>query len=137
MNGKRLHITNDRRGRLAHSRTGLLACRALFIALLAGLCLSPASLLAHGSGKHIRGYVEKASSESITVKTTAGKIVEAAVGTKTTYTRGSHAIQKTDIKVGDRIVIHAADVNGKLVAHTVQIGTASAGQLPAKRPAKQ
>jgi hypothetical protein len=101
--------------------------------LLAALCLAPAGLLAHGSGKHVRGYVEKLSSESITVKTTAGKIVEAAVGTKTTYTRGDHAIQKADIRAGDRIVIHATEVNGKLVAHTVQIGTASAGKQPAKR----
>src|SRR5688572_17407120 len=101
--------------------------------LLAALCLAPAILLAHGSGKHIRGYVEKVSSESITVKTTAGKIVEAGVGTKTTYTRSDLPIQKTDIKVGDRIVIHATEVNGKLVAQTVQIGTAGAAKPPAKQ----
>jgi hypothetical protein len=101
--------------------------------LLAVLCLAPAILLAHGSGKHIRGHVEKVSSESITVKTTAGKIVEAAVGTKTTYTRSDQPIQKADIKAGDRIVIHAAEVNGKVVAHTVQIGTAGAAKPPAKR----
>jgi hypothetical protein len=108
-----------------------------YIVLLAALCLAPAILLPHGSGKHIRGFVEKVSSESITVKTTAGKIVEAAVGTNTTYTRSDLPIQKTDIKVGDRIVIHAAEVRGKLVADSVQIGTAGAGQQPAKRPAKQ
>jgi hypothetical protein len=29
---------------------------------------------------------------------------------------------KADIKVGDKVVIHAEEVNEKLTAHTVQLG---------------
>ena len=42
-----------------------------------------------------------------------------------TYERAKQPIQKTDIKVGDRIVIHAMEVNEKLVAHTVEVGATS------------
>ena len=54
-------------------------------------------------------------------------VVVVAVGfdAKTTYSRGKQAVRKTDIKVGDRVVIHADEVNEKLVAHTVELGTAS------------
>lgn len=38
--------------------------------------------------------------------------------------RGVVLIQKSDIKVGDRIVIHATEMKEKLVAHTVEIGAA-------------
>jgi hypothetical protein len=39
----------------------------------------------------------------------------------TTYERAKTArSSKTDIKVGDRIVIQAIEVNKKLVAHTVE-----------------
>ena len=76
------------------------------------------------------GTMTKVSDASVTVKTTAGKTVVVGLDPKlTTYQRAKQPIQKTDIKVGDRIVIHAVEVNEKLVAHTVEIGTAT--------PAKQ
>ena len=75
----------------------------------------------------------KISDAAVTVKTTAGKSVEVGFDAKmTTYERAKQPIQKTDIKVGDRIVIHAMEVNEKLVAHTVEIGTA-----PVKQAKKQ
>lgn len=61
----------------------------------------------------------------MTVKTTAGKIVEVGFDAKTTYARAKLPIQKTGVKVGDRIVIHAVEVNEKLVAHTVDLGAAT------------
>ena len=59
------------------------------------------------------------------MKTTAAKIVEVGFDAKTTFAQAKKLIQKSDIKVGDRIVIHAVEVNEKLVAHTVEIGAAS------------
>jgi hypothetical protein len=94
--------------------------------------LSPAIATAHGGEEHVTGTVIKISDTSVTVKTTAGKTVEVAFDAKTTYARAKQPIQKTDIKVGDRIVIHAIEMNKKLVAHTVEIGTASQARLPAK-----
>jgi len=104
------------------------------IAILAIVSLALLSTIAraHGGEEHVTGTVTKISDTSVTVKTTAGKTVEVGFDTKTTYARAKQPIQKTDIKVGDRIVIHAAEVNEKLIAHTVEIGTATAGKHAVK-----
>ena len=98
------------------------------IALLAILVLGllPTIVLAHGGEEHVTGTVTQISDTSVTVKTTTGKDVSVAFDGKTTYTRADQPIQKTEIKVGDRIVIHAVELNQKLVAHTVQIGASKA-----------
>src|SRR5436853_5689170 len=98
------------------------------VALLAivSLALLPTIATAHGGEEHVTGTVTKISDTFVAVKTTAGKSVEIGVDAKTIYARGKKPIQKTDIKVGDRIVIHAAEVNEKLVARTVEIGAATA-----------
>src|SRR6266853_4146550 len=104
------------------------------VAILAivSLALLPTIARAHGGEEHVTGTVTKISDASVTVKTTAGKTVEVGFDAKTTYARGKEPLQKTDIKVGDRIVIHAVEVNEKLVAHTVAIGTAVVAKQAAK-----
>jgi hypothetical protein len=99
------------------------------VALLTMLSLTllPAIAIAHGGEEHVIGTVTKISAASVTVKTTEGKTVEVGFDAKmTTYERAKQPIQKADIKIGDRIVIHAMEVNEKLVAHSVEIGTAGA-----------
>ena len=106
------------------------------VALLAivSLALLPTIVTAHGGEEHVTGTVTKISDTSVTVKTTAGKTVEVGFDAKmTTYERAKQLIQKTDIKVGDRVVIHAMEVNEKMVAHSVEVGTATT----AKRAVKQ
>lgn len=89
------------------------------------LALLPTIVSAHGGEEHVIGTVTKVSDTSVTVKTTAGKIVEVGFDAKmTTYARAKAPAQKSDVKVGDRIVIHAMEVNEKLVAHTVELGAA-------------
>jgi len=95
--------------------------------------LLPGIATAHNGEQHVVGVVAKISDASITVTTTAGKLVEVGFDAKTTYARAKQAIQKTDIKAGDRIVIHAIEVNKKLVAHTVEIGTPIVAKQAAKR----
>ena len=89
-------------------------------------------VIAHGGEEHVTGTVTQVLDQSVTVKTTAGKMVEVAFDAKTTYARDKRPISKSEIKAGDRIVIHAAEVNQKLVAHTIEIGTAPAGKQTAK-----
>src|SRR5258707_11722404 len=100
------------------------------VALLAilSLALPPTIATAHGGEEHVTGTVTKISDTSVTVKTKAGKTVEVGFDAKTTYARAKQPIQKTDIKVGDRIVIHAMEMNEKLVAHTVEIGPTTAAK---------
>jgi hypothetical protein len=100
-------------------------------AILAIVCLAflPIVATAHGGEEHVIGTVVKVSDTAVTVKTTAGKTVEVGFDAKmTTYERAKQPIQKTDIKVGDRVVIHAMEVNEKLIAHIVEIGTAAAAK---------
>ena len=95
----------------------------LAILAIASLVLLPAIAVAHGGEEHVTGTVTKTSDASVTVKTTAGKTVEIGFDAKTTYARGKEPIQNMDIKIGDRVVIHATEVDEKLVAHTVELGT--------------
>src|SRR5258708_22404093 len=98
----------------------------IYVAILAisSLALLPTLATAHGGEEHVTGTVTKISDTSVTVKTTAGKTVEIGFDAKmTTYERAKQPIQKTDIKVGDRVVIHAMEVNEKMVAHSVEVGT--------------
>lgn len=97
----------------------------LLVAVMA-IGLLPASAPAHGGEEHVIGTVAKVSDTAVTVKTAAGKSVDVGFDAKTTYSRAAKPVVKTDIKVGDRIVIHAVEVNEKLVAHTVELGAAAA-----------
>jgi hypothetical protein len=90
-------------------------CLALFAALA----------LAHGGLEHVMGTIAKISDASIIVNTTAGKPVEVLLDAKTAFSHNSKAIQKTDLKVGDRVVIHAEKKGDKLTAHTVEVGAAT------------
>lgn len=91
----------------------------------AGLALLPAIATAHGGEEHVIGTVASVSPTAIMVKTRAGKMVEVGLDAKTEFVRVKQAIQKTDVKVGDRVVIHAREVKEKLVAHTVEVGSAT------------
>ena len=98
--------------------------RRALVAIFAimAIALLPSIVFAHGGEEHVIGTVTAVSDTSVTVKTTAGEVVEVGFDPKTTFARAKQTIQKSDIKVGDRIVIHAVEVNEKLVAHTVEIG---------------
>ncbi len=102
------------------------------IVAILSFALLPTIAIAHGGEQHVTGTVTKLSDTSVTVKTTDGKTVDVGFDAKTTYARAKQPIQKTDIKVGDRIVIHAVEVNEKLVAHTVEIGAASTTKQASK-----
>jgi hypothetical protein len=96
------------------------------LAAILVVALMPIIASAHGGEEHVIGTVTKVSVTSVTVKTTDGKTVQVGFDAKTTYSRADQPIQKTDIKVGDRIVIHATEVNEKLIAHTVELGAVAA-----------
>jgi hypothetical protein len=96
---------------------------AIRLALAASLSFG--LLVAHNGEEHVTGTVAKISETSITVHTTAGKMVDVAFDAKTTFTKASQPFAKTGIKVGERVVVHAAGEPGKYVAHIVQLGVAA------------
>ena len=101
--------------------------QAAILAILVVVFL-PVIAAAHGGMEHVKGTVTSVSDTSVMVKTTDGKTVEVRFDPKTTFTRGTHAIHKADLKQGDRVVIHATEVNEKLIAHTVEAGAATASK---------
>ena len=79
--------------------------------------------LAHGKEKHVMGKVTSISDSSITVETTAKKSVTVDVSVKTKFENSGSPATLKDLKVGDKVVVHA-DVSGdKLVANEVHFGT--------------
>ena len=78
--------------------------------------------VAHGKEKHVMGTVTNISDTSITVETTATKCVTVEVTDKTKFEKSGASATLKDLRVGDKVVIHA-DVSGdKLVAHEVRFG---------------
>ena len=104
--------------------------RAIAVAfgLVACLLLTVTNAKAHGDLIHVIGFVTKVSDNSVSVKTKDGTVVDVLFGQETTYFRAKTATIKGDIKVGDRVVIHAAKVKDHLTAHTVELGPATALQ---------
>ena len=83
---------------------------------------------AHGDEPHIRGTVVSATDTAIVVKTTAGKERTFVVTADTKVLRGKVRATLKDIKVGERVVIHAM----KHLDHVM----ASEIDLPAAKPKK-
>lgn len=79
---------------------------------------------AHGNEEHVIGTVASISKTSITVHTTKNETKEVAITDKTTFEsqKGSPA-KAEDVKVGDRVVIHADKQGEKLVAHVVKFSS--------------
>jgi hypothetical protein len=107
-----------------NTRTSIIERKTLAFAVCFALFAILA--IAHGGLEHVIGTVASVSDTSMTVTNNAGKSVEVALDMKTTYSKNNQAIQRADVKVGDRVVIHAEKSGTKLIAHTVQIGAATA-----------
>jgi hypothetical protein len=85
------------------TRTLLIVVSLLFVACLAA---------AHGDQKHVVGTIEKMTADSVTVKTAVGGLVEVKLVASTMYVSvGADKVAKpaklADLRVGDRVVIHA------------------------------
>ena len=92
------------------------------LAVVALLFAISTMALAHGKEKHVMGTVTGISDSSITIETTAKKSVTVDVSRKTKFEKSGVPATVKDLKIGDKVVIHA-DVSGdKLVAHEVHFG---------------
>lgn len=80
--------------------------------------------LAHGNEQHVMGTVSDVTDNSITVETKEHQKVTVSVDAETKFIRGTSPSTLKDVKVGDRVVIHAVKEQNRLRAHTVQIGGA-------------
>jgi hypothetical protein len=90
--------------------------------LIAALLLACTSILlhAHGGMIHVMGTLTGVTDTSVTVETTDKKMVEVQLTDTTTFMNGSKPSTKKELKVGDRVVIHAVKVKDALQAHEVR-----------------
>ena len=82
--------------------------------LVVVVMLAAGSLFAHGKGQHVMGTVTAMTDNSITVKTTAKDPVTVYTMADTKYEKDGAAASMNDLKVGDRVVIHATKMSDKI-----------------------
>jgi hypothetical protein len=81
---------------------------------------------AHGTYTHVMGTVTKITATEVTVETTDKQITVVKIAANTSFLKGGAAASLKDLKVGDRVVIHAKPIGTDLVAHEVRFGKAPA-----------
>ena len=92
------------------------------VAVVAFLLTLSLMALAHGNEKHVMGKVTSISENSITVETASKQSVTVEVSDKTKFEKSGAAATLKDLKVGDRVVIHASPSGDKLMANDVRFG---------------
>jgi hypothetical protein len=80
---------------------------------------------AHGTYTHVMGTVTKITDTEVTVETTDKQLTVVKIAANTSFLKGGAAATLKDLKVGDRVVIHAKPIGTDLVAHEVRFGKTS------------
>jgi len=96
-----------------------------FCVLFAGLLGVAIMTLAHGDEIHVMGTVSKIDGAAVTVKVADGSTKSVVLDSETKFLKNKADAKREDLKVGDRVAIHAKEVNGTLHATEVKIGVAS------------
>jgi ribosomal protein S17 len=91
---------------------------------LAMVLLVAGTAFAHGKQQHVMGKVTAMTDNSITVQTKAKVPVTVYTMPETKYKKNGAAAEMKSLKVGDRVVIHAAKMGDKLMANEVHFGAA-------------
>ena len=77
-------------------------------------------VLAHGNEQHIMGTVTSISESSVTVENGSNQTQTVVITDKTRFIQGDSRATVKDLKVGDKVVIHAAKQGEKLTATTIR-----------------
>jgi len=96
------------------------------------LLLATSAVFAHGGEQHVIGIVSQITDSTITVKTVGAGDITVAIVSATEVTHAGKTAKIADLKVGDRVVIHAMKHGDELMAHTVQFAAPAAPA--AKKP---
>jgi hypothetical protein len=92
------------------------------ILLVVIVVLATAAAFGHGKEQHIMGKVTAMTETSISVQTEGKKPVTVYTLPETKYEKSGAAASMKDLKVGDRVVIHAEKMGDKLMANEVHFG---------------
>lgn len=98
-------------------RTALRSIFSMFAILTLAL-----SAFAHGTDKHVLGTVSKITATEITVQTPDNHTQVVKIAPDTSFVKSGANSSLKELKVGDRVVIHAKPVGNDLIAHEVRFG---------------
>jgi len=90
--------------------------------VLFAVLFSSSTLFGHGSEKHVMGTVTAITAGSISVETTAHQVQTVQITSGTKFVRSGSPSSINELKVGDRVVIHAKPSGDKLDATEVKSG---------------
>ena len=82
---------------------------------------------AHGTDKHVMGVVTKITDTEVSVEGADKQVTVVKLAADTEFVKSGAAASLKDLKVGDRVVIHAKPVGTDLIAHEVRFGKMPAG----------
>jgi len=109
--------------------------RRSFVFAVAFICLA-VPVLAHEGGMDAKGTVKAITADRMDVQTAKGE-KSFALTQRTEFVKGRAPAKASDLRPGDRVIVHARVADGALEAVQVRTG---AGSAPAKnqraRPAK-
>ncbi|MEI9814871.1 MAG: DUF5666 domain-containing protein [Acidobacteriota bacterium] len=95
--------------------------RSLLALAIAATTFATGPARAHDGMEDITGVILSVTDSSVSVKTAKGKTVAVKLDAKTEYTRGKAQAKQADLKPGERVVVHAMEMNEALTAHLVQL----------------
>lgn len=91
------------------------------LAILAFVVLATVAF-AHGTDKHVLGTVTKITDTEVTVETQTKEVQVVKITSDTAFVKSGASATLKDLKVGDRVVIHAKPTGSDLIAHEVRFG---------------
>ncbi|HEY1306778.1 MAG TPA: DUF5666 domain-containing protein [Vicinamibacterales bacterium] len=98
----------------------------LGLALAALVLAAPAVAGAKAAHAHkVSGTVASIQGDTVTVKESDGKTVTVTLDSKTQYTRGKAATERSALRVGEHIVAHGTKEKDAIVATTIKISKSS------------
>lgn len=98
------------------------------VATILMLAVAGTIALAHGNEVHVLGTVKVITAKAITVETIQKQTKVVPFTPHTTFFNGTEPAAPSDLKVGDRVVIHADVHDGRLRATEVKFSTARQGK---------
>ena len=104
------------------SRNASNAMQRKVVLLLLVTLFSTSVFFAHGNEKHVMGTVTAIGAGSISVETTDHQVQTVKISSQTKFVRSGNPSSISELKVGDRVVIHAKLSADKLDATEVKSG---------------
>lgn len=98
--------------------------REIIRALLVAAAILGGVASAHEGGTHRRGVVQEIAKDRLVLAVEDGKPLTYVLGPGTRIRRSGRSVPVEEIRAGERAIVHAQQVDGRLEATEVKLGAA-------------